>query len=460
MVFLIKAGQLLLSLSILIVLHEFGHFLPAKLFGTRVEKFYLFFNPWFSVFKKKIGETEYGLGWLPLGGYVKISGMIDESMDREQMKQPAQPWEFRSKPAWQRLIIMLGGVTVNFILGFFIYGMVFWVWGQEYLPNDNAKYGMYVDSLGYEMGLRDGDKLISVGDVTVEKFNDGIIIREVVINEASEMKVDRSGETVTIPIDNKKWTKILSGQDAASGLFSPRMPMVIENLRPDGAAATAGIKVGDQIIGLNNEPTPYFQDFRKVIRSTAPKAEKTSLLESLFGKKKDQVTKDITVQALRNRDTLSFELPITSAGVIGVGVETLETTTENYTLAEALPKGVKEGWNFLGIQIKAFGQMFTGRINPSDSLGGFGSIGSMFDAQWNWQNFWRMTAILSLILAFMNLLPIPALDGGHVMFLLYEMVTGQKPSDRFMEIATMVGFVILLGLVLFANVNDIRKFFF
>ncbi len=460
MVFLIKAGQLILSLSILIVLHEFGHFLPAKLFGTRVEKFYLFFNPWFSVFKKKIGETEYGLGWLPLGGYVKISGMIDESMDREQMKQAPQPWEFRSKPAWQRLIIMLGGVTVNFILGFFIYGMVFWVWGQEFLPNENAKYGMYVDSLGYEMGLRDGDKLVAVGDVVVEKFNDGIIIREVVINGASEMSVERDSKTVTIPIDNEKWTKILSSQEAAKGLFSPRMPMVIQELQPNGTAEKVGIKIGDRIIGLNDTPTPYFQDFRKAIVKAAPKPEKTSLLESLFGKKRENVTKDITVKALRSNDTLNFTMPITYTGMIGVAVETLETTTESYTLVQALPKGVKEGWNFLGVQVKAFGQMFTGRINPSDSLGGFGSIGSMFDAQWNWQNFWRMTAILSLILAFMNLLPIPALDGGHVMFLLYEMVTGQKPSDRFMEIATMVGFAILLGLVLFANVNDIRKFFF
>lgn len=458
--FWIKAAQLLMSLSILVVLHELGHFIPARLFKTRVEKFYLFFDvpPIGSLFKKKIGETIYGIGWLPLGGYVKISGMIDESMDKEQMKLPPQPWEFRSKPAWQRLIIMLGGVTVNFILGLFLYGMVIWTWGTEYLPAENATYGLYTDSLGYEMGLRDGDKIVSVGEAPFDKFSQGILVREVVINGANQIVVMREGQQQTLTIDNEKWTKILSS--GSKNLFSARMPMVVEALQLKGPAEEVGIKVGDQIIGLNNQPTTYFQDFRKGIAAVAPKPVKQSFLGGLFGKKEPEKIVNINLTALRGTDTLQFELPVDSKAMIGVVVEQLPTNTEKYTLAEAIPKGVQEGLQFLGVQIKAFGQMFTGRISAKDSLGGFGSIGNMFDATWDWQNFWQMTAILSLILAFMNLLPIPALDGGHVMFLIGEMITGRKPSDRLMEVATTIGFILLISLVLFANINDIRKFFF
>jgi regulator of sigma E protease len=456
MEFWIKAAQLLMSLSILVVLHELGHFIPARLFKTKVEKFYLFFDvpPIGSLFKRKVGETEYGIGWLPLGGYVKIAGMIDESMDREQMKLPPQPWEFRSKPAWQRLIIMLGGVTVNFILGLFLYGIVIWVWGLDYLPNQNATYGIYTDSLGYELGLRDGDKMISVGGVPFEKFNQGVLVKEIVINDANQIVVERNGQQQTITFDNKAWKKELAS--GKKSLFSPRMPMIVENLQPDGVAEKAGIQKGDQIIALNGVPTPYFQDFKKQIVAVAPKQEK----QNWFGKKVPEKTIDINLLALRGNDTLQFTLPVGSKAVVGVVVKQLETKQEKYTLAQALPKGVQEGLNFLGLQIKGFGQMFTGGISVTDSLGGFGSIGNMFDANWDWQNFWQMTAILSLILAFMNLLPIPALDGGHVMFLIGEIITGRKPSDRLMEIATTIGFVLLISLVLFANINDIRKFFF
>ncbi|MEL6720533.1 MAG: RIP metalloprotease RseP [Bacteroidota bacterium] len=458
MEFLVMAGQLILSLSILIVLHEFGHFLPARLFDTRVEKFYLFFDPWFSLFKKKIGETEYGIGWLPLGGYVKISGMIDESMDKEQMKQPPQPWEFRSKPAWQRLIIMLGGVTVNFILGFLIYGMVFWVWGQEYLPSQNAKYGIYADALGIELGLQDGDKIISVGDVPFEKFNQGIIIREIVINGAEEMLVRRENQEVTISIDNDKWTKILSSSTGDKNLFSPRQPTIVELVEEGKAADKAGIKVGDQLLSVNGVSTPYFQDFRKELMQYVPKQEKVSFLKRLFGEKEEEKTATVQVGGQRT-DGSSFDVPVelSSNGRIWIAVETFKTETEEFGFGEAMTKGVVEGWNFLVVQIKAFGKMFSGKIKASDSLGGFGSIGSMFGSLWNWQNFWRMTAILSLILGFMNLLPIPALDGGHVMFLLFEIVTGRKPSDRFMEIATMIGFFILISLVLYANGLDVFR---
>ncbi|MEM8529095.1 MAG: RIP metalloprotease RseP [Bacteroidota bacterium] len=460
MEFLVMAGQLILSLSILIVLHEFGHFLPARLFNTRVEKFYLFFDPWFSLFKKRIGETEYGIGWLPLGGYVKISGMIDESMDKEQMKQPPQPWEFRSKPAWQRLIIMLGGVTVNFILGFLLYGMVFWIWGQEYLPTANVKDGLYADSLGIELGLQNGDEIISVGDAPFDKFNQGIIIREIVINGAEEMRVRREGQEVTISIDNDRWTKILSSSTGDKSLISPRQPTIVQAVDEGKAAEKAGIAVGDRLTSVNGEATPYFQDFRKELMAYVPEQEKVSFFQRLFGKKVEEKTTTVKIGGQRASGS-AFEVPVelSSNGRIWIAVETFETETEEFGFGEAMGKGVTEGWSFLVVQIKAFGKMFSGKIKASDSLGGFGSIGSMFGSLWNWQNFWRMTAILSLILGFMNLLPIPALDGGHVMFLLYEIVTGRKPSDRFMEIATMIGFVILISLVLYANGLDIFRAF-
>lgn len=459
--FLVTAGQLVLSLSILIVLHELGHFLPARLFNTRVEKFYLFFDPWFSLFKKKVGDTEYGIGWLPLGGYVKISGMIDESMDKEQMKRPPQPWEFRSKPAWQRLIIMLGGVTVNFILGFFIYGMVFWIWGQQYIPVENVADGIYVDSLGEEMGLKSGDKLISVGDAPFDRFNQGIIIREIVINGADEMIVNRNGEEVAIPIDTRKWTKILSSSTGDKNLFYARHPTIVQEVVEGKAADKAGILSGDRLISVDGIPTPYFQDFKKELNSKLPPPPpKQSLFQRMFSKSEadvesEQVIVDIGVE--RGGQRLELPVEISPNGRIWISVETPATATEHFGFGEAMVKGVSEGWNFLTVQLKAFGKMFSGEINPSDSLGGFGSIGSMFGSLWNWQHFWRMTAILSLILGFMNLLPIPALDGGHVMFLLYEIVTGRKPSDKFMEIATMIGFVLLISLVLYANGLDIFR---
>ena len=443
--YLIMGGQLMLSLSILIVLHEMGHFLPARLFGTRVEKFYLFFDPWFELYKKKIGDTEYGIGWLPLGGYVKISGMIDESFDTEQMAQEPQPWEFRSKPAWQRLIIMLGGVTVNFLLGFLLYGLVLWVYGQEYLPNDNLEYGIQVDSLGREMGLRDGDHILSVGGQPFEKFNDRLIVREIIINNASQLQVRRDGQTETLSIDPKYVTLLSSHEYKNKRLFYARMPFEIKSTLEDSPADSAGLQQGDRIIGLNGAPTPWFIDFARAIRG-----------------KEGQ---NIQLTVLRNSvDTLRVGLTTTSNGMIGVERvgpgELFGTERQEYTLLQALPAGVAKGWTFLSDQVKAFGQMFRGRIKPSESLGGFGTIGSMFGDEWLWERFWTMTAVLSLILAFMNLLPIPALDGGHVMFLLYELVSGRKPSDKFLERATIIGFVIVLLLVLYANGLDIIRSFF
>ena len=437
-------GQIMLSLMILVVLHELGHFLPARWFNTRVEKFYLFFDPWFSLVKKKIGDTEYGIGWLPLGGYVKISGMVDESMDIEQMNEPAKPWEFRSKPAWQRLIIMLGGVTVNFILGFFLYSMVLFVWGEKYLPASNVTNGIYVDSLGMKLGLQDGDKILAIGDKPFDKFNDRILVKEIVINSISNIKIERDGQPLNIAVTPDKISLLASSKNSKSEIFGPRIPFKIAEVVKESPASKAGIQKDDQIIGINGSPTLYFHEFKRV--------------------SKNLISKPVEIMLLRNTDTMIVALTTTEKGTIGVANympdHYYKFETQNYTLASAFPAGIKKGTAFLGDQFKAFGQMFKGKIKASESLGGFGSIGSMFGDVWIWERFWTMTAILSLILAVMNLLPIPALDGGYVVFLIYEIISGRKPSDKFVEKAVTVGFFLLLALMVYANGLDIfRKFF-
>ncbi len=427
----------MLSLSILIVLHEFGHFLPARLFGVRVEKFYLFFDPWLSLFKRKIGDTEYGIGWLPLGGYVKLSGMVDESFDREQMAQPPQEWEFRVKPAWQRLIIMLGGVTVNLILGFFIYAMVLWNYGEEYFPTKNMVYGIYTDSLGHEMGLRDGDFILAVEGRPFERFNNGAVIREIVVNDARTITVRRDGQEKEIQI-GKEYARLLSSRKLKSFLFSFRYPFEIERVAKGSPGEEAGFEKGDKIISLNGEYVEFFHEFERL--------------------KREAESDDLRVGVVRNEsDTLQIPVTLNENGQIGLAPKMPETERKEYSLGEALPAGVVKGWRLLTDQVKAFGQMFKGRIRAEDSLGGFGTIANMYGPTWNWERFWTMTAILSLILAFMNLLPIPALDGGHVMFLLYEVVSGRKPSDKFMEYATLVGFILVIGLVLYVNGLDFLR---
>ena len=442
MEYVIMIGQLMLSLSILIVLHEMGHFLPARAFDTRVEKFYLFFDPWFSLFKFKKGDTEYGIGWLPLGGYVKISGMIDESMDREQMKQPPQPWEFRSKPAWQRLIIMLGGVTVNFILGFLIYAMVLFVWGDRYLPAENAEFGIHADSLGLDMGLKHGDKILKIGENPFEKFTDRELVRAIVINNVSEMTINRDGQEQVLDIDEKFVKELSSYKNKRERLFVPRVPFVAGAITKNFPADTSQLEVGDSIVGLNGEPIFFFDQFLEKI--------------------KPYKNQNVTLNVIRNGNTPMdiWVRPNEDAkiGVARYGEDYFfEMERQEYGLLEALPAGTIKGWTFLTDQVKAFGQILSGKINASESLGGFASIGTMFGTEWNWERFWTMTAILSLILAFMNLLPIPALDGGHVMFLLYEVISGRKPSDKFMEYATLVGFILILALMLYANGLDIVR---
>lgn len=442
---MIMVGQIMLSLMILVVLHELGHFLPARGFKTRVEKFYLFFDPWFSLFKKKIGDTEYGIGWLPLGGYVKIAGMVDESMDIEQMKQPAQPWEFRSKPAWQRLIIMLGGVTVNFILGFFLYAMVLFVWGEKYVPANQVKNGIYADSLGLQLGLQDGDNIIAIGNQPFNKFNDRLLMKEIVFNNAKTIKVGRNGAIIDIPVKEGTIAVLSSSKNSKLPIFGPRIPFVVSDILKDSPASKVDIKKDDRIIAINEIQTPYFNDFSKECKKLK--------------------SSPIKIKAIRNgKDTINISVTTTEQGTVGIAPkgpdQYFETKRQTYSLTAAIPAGFHKGLGFLGDQFKAFGQMFKGKIKASESLGGFGSIGSMFGNEWIWERFWTMTAILSLILAVMNLLPIPALDGGYVVFLLWEIITRKKPSDKFVEKAVTIGFFLLLALMVYANGLDIfRKWF-
>jgi regulator of sigma E protease len=436
------ALQLILSLSILVTLHEFGHYLPAKWFKTRIEKFYLFFDPYFSLVKKKIGETEWGIGWIPFGGYVKIAGMIDESMDKEQMKKPAQPWEFRSKKAWQRLIIMLGGVTVNFFLGLFIFGMMLWKWGETYTHMKDAKYGISVDTLGYNLGLRDGDIIRSVDTIKIEKFNPSIVAKNLIINQAKQISVLRNGSEVNIAVDPTIVSELTKYENRKKQLFGLRVPLGLDSIVQDGPAAKSGLTLQDEIISINGTPIAYQHEFTKIISSNPAKI--------------------LDVKVRNGQDTLVRRITVNDEGKVGVILKApdfMKVQNQSYGLFQALAKGASLGIGFLGDQIMAFGQIFKGKIKASDSLGSVFSMASMFDAGWDWRVFWNMTASLSLLLAFFNLLPIPALDGGHVVFLLWEMITGKTPSDRFMEIVSYIGFVILIGLMIFALGLDVGRLF-
>ncbi len=440
--FIIPAAQLILSLSILVILHELGHFIPAKLFGTRVEKFYLFFDPWVSLFKKKIGETEYGIGWLPLGGYVKISGMIDESMDIEQMKGEPQPWEFRSKTAWQRLIIMIGGVTVNFILGVLIFIGIVAYWGESYIPNENIKDGIAVGTIGEELGLRDGDKIISIGDAPFNEFVPGKIITEIAINNADNIKVERNGQITTLPIADGWGAKLIADKEAKDKLFTPRIPFEVSVLEENSTAYKAGLRVGDRLSKINGQQANFFSDYQKMY--------------------KDYFGKNIPMTIIRNGENIDLSVPLSEDGLLGIQrkVDFIDIARKEYTLGQAIPAGYKKSIGFLSNQMKAFGQIFKGKIKAKDSVGSFITIGKQFGTTWNWFRFWSMTAMLSLILGFINLLPIPALDGGHVMFLLFEFVTGIKPSDKFLEYATTFGFFLLMALMVYALGLDIVNNFF
>lgn len=443
----IKIVQFLLSLSILVLFHEFGHFLFAKLFKTRVEKFYMFFNPWFSLFKFKKGETEYGVGWLPLGGYVKIAGMIDESMDTEQMKQPAQPWEFRAKPAWQRLLIMLGGVMVNVLLAFVIYISILYTWGETYLPARNVTYGVVCDPVFTEMGMKKGDKIIALDHREVERFND--IIPEMLLNHPQTIQVSRNGEVVSLDIPETFITDLLemsSRSYSLSPLLTPRRPVdgvEIGGFADDSPAYDAGVRKGDKIIAVNDSTFRFYDEF-------------TDLAEANRGKRVD-------VKVLRGADTLTYGFVVGEDGKFGVytvlGESPFELATRNFTFFEAIPAGIKMGANQLGAYVKQLKLLFSQGKTAVKSVGGFASIANIFPGVWNWADFWSLTALISIMLAVVNILPIPALDGGHVLFLLYEVISGRKPGEKFMEYAQIAGMIFIFGLFILANVNDVIKFF-
>ena len=488
MAILMKIIQLFLALSILVMVHEFGHFIAAKIFKTRVEKFYIFFNPYFSIlrFKKVHGKwrfaffskntpenyithervnpitnkkeisyeavdlstlpqddwrtdedhTEFGIGWIPLGGFCKISGMIDESMDLGQMNQEPQPWEFRSKPAWQRLIIMIGGVVMNVILAYFIYTGLLSAEGEQYLPTSEVnKYGIYTDDLAKELGLKDGDKILTIDGDTIEDFHQ--IQMNIILNDSKTIEVERDGEKTIIELHDDAIAKLIQHQ---SLFISYRTPFIINNFSEGSLAKEAGMQKGDKIIKINDIYTPYYQDFSQNIKQYAGN--------------------EVTLEAVRGTDTLQFRIQLTEEALIGVYAEPLlALKTQDYTLWEAIPRGFSKTGKELGDYWKQLKLIFNPSTKAYESLGGFITIGSIFPDKFNWIQFWRLTALLSVILAIMNILPIPALDGGHVLFLLVEIITRRKPSDRFMEIAQSVGLIILLILLVYANGNDIIRLF-
>lgn len=437
---IVKTAQLLLSLSILVVLHELGHFLFARIFNTRVEKFYLFFNPWFSLFKVQKGETEYGIGWLPLGGYVKISGMIDESMDKEQMKLPPQPYEFRAKPAWQRLFIMLGGVLMNFVFALMIYIGVLYAWGEEYLPTENVTYGIVVNETGEKIGFQNGDKILSVDGRYIDNFFK--VIPTVVLDNAKTVQVERNGQKVDVEISNEDLALLLKSKD----VMIPRLPFdfQIGKIVKDSPAELAGLQKGDIFVSIDGEKFNYYDEFTSYLQ-----ANKEKLMQ---------------FEILRNDENMIVQASVDAEGKIGFYPEfgesaNLEFKTIKYGFFESFPAGIGRGVQTTKDYLKQFKLFFKPETKAYESLGGFITIGSIFPGIWDWQAFWNMTAFISIILAIMNLLPIPALDGGHVMFTLYEMISGRKPNEKFLEYAQITGMIILLALVLYANANDIIKLF-
>lgn len=442
----LKVAQLLLSLSILVILHEFGHYITAKWFKCRVEKFYLFFDPWFSIVKKKIGDTVYGIGWLPLGGYVKISGMVDESMDKEALKQPPQPWEFRSKPAWQRLIIMLGGVTVNIILAFIIYAGILMVWGEKKIPVTSLKYGLtFNDSLFNDLGFKNGDKVLQVDGSPVVEYTD-ILKKILVVNK--DVTVEREGKETVLNMPVDLIGKLVEKKKMADGpLISPRIPVVVSTIDDTSFVYKAGLRSGDVILSVDSVQTQFYDLF------------------SAYMKKYKKAGDTVTLSVKRNSELFDVHTVLIAGGKIGfstpsspeeydsLGIYKYEV--KKYGFFAAFPAGVKRAGKELQFYIDQFKKILSPSTGAYKGVGGFKAMGSVFSGnEWNWEHFWTITAFFSIVLAFMNLLPIPALDGGHVMFTLGEMITGRKPNEKFLEYAQIVGMVILLALMLYANGND------
>ena len=439
---IIKTLQFLLSLSLLIVLHELGHFIPAKLFKTRVEKFYLFFDIKFSLFKKKIGETVYGIGWLPLGGYVKIAGMIDESMDTDQLSQEPQPWEFRTKPAWQRLIIMIGGVTVNFLIAFLIYIFTSFYYGDTDISTASIKDGYWITNpVLTDLGIQTGDDIVTINGVSYDNYQD---VRKNLIT-ADQLRLERDGREFVVDLPEDFLGKLSTGSDLS--FFELRVPFVVGQVTDSSVNVSSGLRKGDIFLGFNNEPLPYYDQYRPFLE--------------------DYKGQSITAQIEREGKPMDIDLNVSDDGLLGLymggtmmqfaEMGYFEIIEKRYGFFESFGVGTKKLFNQIGSYWQQLEKIFTPSTGAYKGVGGFKAIFDIFPSTWSWQAFWGITAFLSIMLAILNLLPIPALDGGHVMFLMYEMATGRKPTDKFLEYAQMVGFFLLLALILFANGNDIYK---
>lgn len=431
-------GQLILGLSILVILHELGHFIAARAFGIKVEKFYLFFDAWgVSLFKFSYKDVEYGIGWLPLGGYVKIAGMIDESMDTEQLAGPPQPWEFRSKPAWQRLIVMLGGIIVNVILGILIFWILTARMGETYIPIENVKYGIVPGTIGKKMGLQPGDKITAINGKKVEKFNE--LVSAKVLLDHSVLTVDRNGKTlnVTVPADIINYLSDYGIEEFISAL--PRSTFMIDSVVAKSPAAAAGLKSGDSVLAVNNTPVVFYDEFRSQLQSNKSKAV------------------DLTVK--RGDSTFNIIANVGADGKLGLGpkFDLPEQKTIDYGFFGSLPVGATKAWNTFADNAKGLGKVFKGDVKFSKAVGGPVAIANMFGSTIDWVHFWSLVGFLSMVLAFTNLLPIPALDGGHAVFLIIEMIKGKPLSDKFLERAQIVGFVLLITLMVFVFGNDIVK---
>ena len=434
----IKVVQFFMSLSLLVAIHEFGHFIMARIFKIRVEKFYIFFDPWFSLFKWKRGETEYGVGWLPLGGYVKIAGMIDESMDLEQMKAPVQPWEFRAKPAWQRFMVMIAGVVMNVLLAMMIYTGIRYAYGESYMANEDAKWGYVFNETAEQMGFRDGDKFVSVDGVAVDDVNE-VRSKLLLTKEDRAVVVERDGEQVAFTIPFEQLLDMRRNRNYED-LYKLRLPFFIDSLA-SASAIDAGLQVGDQVVALNGT-------------ESIGASQVTELLQQHKGD-------TVTLTVLRGGVENDLLVPINDEGKIGVmfNANVFQPRTRTFTFFEAIPAGISLAFDTLADYWEQLKLIVQPKTKMYEELGGFIAIGNIFPSEWDWSRFWTMTAFLSIILAVMNILPIPGLDGGHALFTLWEMVTGRKPSEKFLEIMQYVGFAILFVLLIYANGNDIYRLF-
>ncbi|MCQ2606169.1 MAG: RIP metalloprotease RseP [Bacteroidales bacterium] len=427
--------QLLVTLTLLVFVHELGHFMWAKIFGVRVDKFYLFFNPWFSLYKRKVGETEYGIGWLPLGGYCKIAGMVDESMDTESLNSEPQPWEYRSRPLYQRMLIITGGVINNFITAILIYAAISFTWGKTTLPLQNLEYGIYCDSVALNMGLQNGDKILQVNDKVPATLGEAVSM--ILLDKSDKIVVDRNGRIVEVPIPEGIGEQIIANQQ--SFFITENVPFIIDSIMPNTPAEKSKLRVNDRIIAVDSIKTPAFYDFVKTISQYK--------------------NKEVELTVSRHGYEEKIPITISPEGKIGAWTKSaydlFELKTENYTLLQSIPEGIKMGANTLVFYIKQFKLVFT--KEGSKQVGSFVSMGKLYDETWNWRSFWSLAALFSVILAFMNILPIPGLDGGHLLFLLYELVARKKPSDSFLENAQLIGMAIIFAIFFYALVMDFTR---